>query len=65
MGAYLGGNHGMVYPKNIDSGQSNFQLDTRSSGCHRNLDYLHIHRTLSFVSAAARQADQAAPGAPR
>jgi hypothetical protein len=21
---------------------------------HRNLDYLHIHRTLSFVSAAAR-----------
>jgi len=29
-------------------------LDNRCGGCHRNLDYLHIHRTLSFVSAAAR-----------
>ena len=47
MGAYLGGNHGMVYPKNIDSGQSNFQLDTRSSGSRRNMDYLLIRRTLS------------------
>ena len=32
--------HGMVWPENIDSGYSNFQLDTRSSGPRRNLDYL-------------------------
>jgi hypothetical protein len=24
-------------------------LDARCSGCHRNLDYLHIHRTLTFL----------------
>jgi len=25
-------------------------LDARYSGCRRNLDYLQIHRTLSFLS---------------
>lgn len=30
----------MVQPENIDSGYPNFQLDTRSSGSRRNLDYL-------------------------
>src|SRR5260370_16049991 len=30
----------MVQPENIDSGHPNFQLDTRSSGSRRNLDYL-------------------------
>jgi hypothetical protein len=38
--------HGMVWPENIDSGYSNFQLDTRSSGSRRNLDYLLSRRTL-------------------
>jgi hypothetical protein len=37
----------MVQPENIDSGYSSFQLDTRSSGSRRNLDYLLIRRTLS------------------
>jgi hypothetical protein len=32
--------HGMVQPENIDSGYPNFQLDTRSCGSRRNLDYL-------------------------
>jgi hypothetical protein len=34
--------HGMVYAQNIDSGQSNSQLGTRSSGSCRNLVYLRI-----------------------
>ena len=38
--------HGMVQPENIDSGHSNFQLDTRSSGYSRNLDYLLIYLAL-------------------
>ena len=38
--------HGMVWPENIDSGYPNFQLDTRSSGSRRSLDYLRIRRTL-------------------
>jgi hypothetical protein len=42
--------HGMVYPENVDSGRSNFQLDTRSSGRRGNLDYLQTQRTLSFLS---------------
>jgi hypothetical protein len=40
----------MVYPENVDSGRSNFQLDTRSSGRRGNLDYLQTQRTLSFLS---------------
>jgi hypothetical protein len=38
----------MVQPENIDSGLSNFQLDARSGGYYRNLDYL-------LVLLAARQ----------
>jgi hypothetical protein len=34
--------HGMVQPENIDSGHSNFQLDTRCGGYSRNLDYLLV-----------------------
>jgi hypothetical protein len=30
----------MVWPENIDSGYPDFQLDTRSGGSRRNLDYL-------------------------
>jgi hypothetical protein len=40
----------MVYPENVDSGRSNFQLDARSSGRRGDLDYLQTHRTLSFLS---------------
>jgi hypothetical protein len=32
--------YGMVWRENIDSGYPNFQLDTRSSGYRRSLDYL-------------------------
>ena len=35
--------HGMVQPENIDSGHSNFQLDTRCGGYSRNLDYLLVY----------------------
>ncbi len=52
MGPIWEENRGLVLPKNIDSGHSNFQLDARYSGCRRNLDYLQIHRTLSFLSYA-------------
>jgi hypothetical protein len=38
--------HGMVQPENIDSGHSNFQLDTRSGGYYRNLDYLLVYLAL-------------------
>jgi hypothetical protein len=40
----MGGNHELVYPDNIDSGHSSFQLDPPYSGCRRNLDYLLIRR---------------------
>jgi hypothetical protein len=33
----------MVQPENIDSGHSNFQLDTRCGGYSRNLDYLLVY----------------------
>jgi hypothetical protein len=33
----------MVQPENIDSGHSNFQLDTRPGGYYRNLDYLLVY----------------------
>jgi hypothetical protein len=36
----------MVQPENIDSGHSNFQLDTRSGGYYRNLDYLLVYLAL-------------------
>jgi hypothetical protein len=36
----------MVWPQNVDSRYPNFQLDTRSSGSHRSLDYLLIRCTL-------------------
>ena len=36
----------MVWPENFDSGYPNFQLDTRSSGSHRGLDYLLVRRTV-------------------
>src|SRR6516225_1050417 len=39
----------MVSPDNIDSRHSSFQLDTRYSGCRRNLDYLLIYRTLRLI----------------
>jgi hypothetical protein len=38
--------HGMVQPENIDSGHSNFQLDTRCGGYSRNLDYLLVYLVL-------------------
>jgi len=41
----------MVYAQNINSGQSNFQLGTRSSGSRRNLGYL-LNRTLSIFDGA-------------
>ena len=47
--------YGMVQPKNIDSGHSNFQLGTRSSGCRSNLGYLltrHPLRRFILVSFA-------------
>ena len=44
----------MVKRENIDSGYPNFQLDTRSSGSRRDLDYLLIRRTLSSPSRARR-----------
>ena len=40
----------MVYRENVDSGRSNFQLDTRSCGRRGNLGYLQNQRTLSFLS---------------
>jgi hypothetical protein len=46
----------MVLPENIDSGRSNFQLDTRHSGCRRTLVYLlSIH---SMKHAAVSSTDQ-------
>jgi hypothetical protein len=46
----------MVQPENIDSGHSNFQLDTRCGGYSRNLDYLLVYLALRwaepFVSCA-------------
>jgi len=48
----------MDYPENVDSGRSNFQLDTRSSGRRSNLDYLQTRRTLSFLSQAERDHKQ-------
>jgi hypothetical protein len=42
--------YGMVYRENVDSGRSNFELDTRSSGRRGNLDCLQTQRTLSFLS---------------
>jgi hypothetical protein len=36
----------MVQPENIDSGHSNFQLDTRSGGHYCNLDYLLVYLAL-------------------
>jgi len=39
----------MVHAQNINSGQSNFQLGTRSSGSRRNLGYL-LDRTLSVLT---------------
>jgi hypothetical protein len=36
----------MVQPENIDSGRSNFQLDTRSGGYYRNLGYLLVYLAL-------------------
>ena len=42
--------YGMVYRENVDSGRSNFQLDTRSCGRRGNLGYLQNQRTLSFLS---------------
>jgi hypothetical protein len=39
----------MVERENIDSGYPNLQLDTRSSGSRRNLDYLLIRRTLTIA----------------
>ena len=38
------------YQENVDSGGSNFQLDSRSCGRRGNLDYLQTYRTLSFLS---------------
>jgi hypothetical protein len=40
----------MVYRENVDSGRSNFALDTRSSGRRGDLGYLQDQRTLSFLS---------------
>src|SRR6266516_4531428 len=39
----------MVQPENIDSGHSNFQLDTRSGGYYRNLDYLLVYLALRYA----------------
>jgi hypothetical protein len=36
----------MVQPENIDSGRSNFQLDTCSGGHYCNLDYLLVYLAL-------------------
>jgi hypothetical protein len=60
--------HGMVQPENIDSGRSNFQLDTRCGGYSRNLDYLLVYLTLRsprygtfarliFINAKQRRTD--------
>ena len=46
------------FSENIDSGYSNFQLDSRSSGSRRNLDYILIRRTLTpltYSKGAGRQ----------
>ena len=42
----------MVWRENIDSGYPNFQLDTRSSGSRRNLDYLLIRLNGSWACVA-------------
>jgi hypothetical protein len=47
----------MVQRENIDSGYSNFQLDTRPSGSRGDLDYLLIRRTLSGRGSSARGDD--------
>jgi hypothetical protein len=47
--------HGMVQPENIDSGHSNFQLDTRSGGYYRNLDYLLVYLALRSTELHAWQ----------
>jgi hypothetical protein len=39
----------MVEGDNFDSGYPNFQLDTRSSGSHRNLDCLLICVTRCLI----------------
>ena len=48
----------MVYAENIDRGYPNFQLDTRSSGSRRDLDYLLL---LAGAQVAARPRAVAAP----
>jgi len=45
--------HGMVHAQNIDSGQSNSQLGTRSSGSCRNLVYLRIRGAILGPGAPA------------
>ena len=51
--------HGMVQPENIDSGYPNFQLDTRSCGSRRDLDYLS--RCNVTVAASPYAVAHAAP----
>jgi hypothetical protein len=45
----------MVQPENIDSGHSNFQLDTRSGGYYRNLDYLLVDLALKVGDRVKRR----------